>query len=99
MSDAQSILLQCVTGLIAGGFIGAAFFGALWWTTQQITISRHPSSLFLTSLLVRMSLLAGGLFAMTRIGAAAVFAAMCGILMARHCLIRVVSASATGADR
>lgn len=99
MSGVQSILLQCVTGLLAGVFIGAVHFGGLWWTTQQLTVSQRPGALFLTSLLIRMSLLVGMLFAMTRIGAATVLASVFGTLIARFCLIRIINAYPTGADR
>lgn len=100
MSDAQTVLLQSAaeltTGFVVGILLGVAFFGGLWWTTQRLMSCRNPSLLVLTSLLLRMGVLAVGLFALTHVGPGAVVAAGCGVLLVRCWMIRVVGRPSTG---
>ena len=101
MSDIQTALFQRAAelsaGFLVGILLGLAFFGGLWWTTQRVISSHSPALLVFASLLLRMSVLAAGLFAMSQVGAGAVVAAGCGVLLVRCWMIRVLGRQSTGA--
>ena len=47
---------------IAGGLLGALFFGGLWWTVRKGLASKQPAFWFLGSLLLRMSIAVAGFY-------------------------------------
>ncbi|MEI9896709.1 MAG: ATP synthase subunit I [Chthoniobacter sp.] len=51
---------------IAGGALGALFFGGLWWTLRKGMASPRPALWFLGSLLVRMGLVLPGFYLVGR---------------------------------
>lgn len=83
MIDIQSITV----GLVIGAAVGLQFFGGLWWTAQRLVAGRHPARLLLTSFVIRISLLGIGLYAASRLGAAAVLAAGAAALAVRQLVI------------
>ena len=42
--------------LLAGGVLGAIFFGGLWWTVCKSVVSAQPALWIFTSLVVRMGI-------------------------------------------
>ena len=48
--------LTLVLAWMAGGMLGAIFFGGLWWTVLKGVSSKQPALLFFGSLLLRMSI-------------------------------------------
>ena len=48
--------LPLILAWIAGGLLGAVFFGGLWWTIQKGVSSEQPVLWFFGSLLLRMSM-------------------------------------------
>jgi F1F0 ATPase subunit 2 len=54
--------LSLVLAWMAGGVLGAMFFGGLWWTVRKGVSSRQPALWFFGSLLLRMSLALAGLY-------------------------------------
>lgn len=54
--------LTLVLAWLAGGLIGAMFFGGLWWTVQRGVSSPHPALWFMGSLMVRMGLALAGFY-------------------------------------
>jgi F1F0 ATPase subunit 2 len=57
MNDALTWILSWV----AGGLLGATFFGGLWWTVLQAASSRKPALLLVASFVVRMAVALTGL--------------------------------------
>ena len=57
MNDPLRLMLSGV----AGGLLGAIFFGGLLWTVRKGLASRQPALWFLGSLLLRMSIALGGI--------------------------------------
>ncbi|BDI32109.1 F1F0 ATPase [Capsulimonas corticalis] len=51
----NEILLRIAAG-IAGGLLGAIFFGGLWWTVRKGIASERPAFWFFGSLMTRMSI-------------------------------------------
>ncbi len=52
--------LSLIVAWMAGGGLGAIFFGGLWWTVQKGASSPRPALWFLGSMLVRMSIALAG---------------------------------------
>ena len=58
MNDVLPLALAGVAGL----FLGAMFFGGLWWTVRKGVSSARPALWFFGSLLLRMSLALAGFY-------------------------------------
>jgi F1F0 ATPase subunit 2 len=54
--------LTLVLAWVAGGALGAMFFGGLWWTVQKGVSSTRPALWFFGSLLLRMSVALAGFY-------------------------------------
>lgn len=54
--------LNLVSALAAGFFLGAVFFGGLWWTVQRGLSSKRPALWFLGSLLLRTGTATAGFY-------------------------------------
>ena len=54
--------LKLMLAWLAGGTLGAIFFGGLWWTVQKGLSSKQPALWFFLSLLLRMSITLGGFY-------------------------------------
>ena len=51
---------------LAGGALGAIFFGGLWWTVRRGIASRQPALWFFASLVLRTSVALGGFYLVGR---------------------------------
>jgi F1F0 ATPase subunit 2 len=76
--------------LIYGGFLGAVFFGGLWWTIQRALTAANPARWFAGSLLLRMSLVLAGFYAIAGAGWQALMVSLIGFLLSRMVVTRVV---------
>jgi F1F0 ATPase subunit 2 len=47
---------------LAGGLLGAIFFGGLWWTVRKGVLSPRPALWFFGSGLLRMSIVLAGFY-------------------------------------
>ena len=54
--------LRLVWAWVAGGMLGALFFGGLWWTVRKGVVSKQPALWFLGSLLLRTGILLAGFY-------------------------------------
>ena len=54
--------LTLVLAWLAGGVLGAIFFGGLWWTVRKGMSSKQPALWFLGSLLLRMTIALAGFY-------------------------------------
>lgn len=55
-------LLSLAVPLAAGVFLGAVFFGGLWWTVVRGVSSPRPALWFIGSKLLRMGVALGGFY-------------------------------------
>lgn len=93
-------MIELIAGLGAGTLLGAAYFGGLWLTVRRVLDRASPGPLALVSYLLRLGVLGAGLWAVVRLaGVGALFAALVGILMVRHLLIRRLAPGAEIAGR
>lgn len=54
--------LMLVLAALAGGLLGAVFFGGLWLTVNKGLLSKRPLLWLLASLIFRMSITLGGFY-------------------------------------
>ncbi len=58
----MSDTLMLVMAGLAGGVLGAVFFGGLWWTVRRGLASTQPALWFVGSLVLRTSVVVGGFY-------------------------------------
>jgi F1F0 ATPase subunit 2 len=78
------------SALVMGLLLGAIFFGGLWWTVRIGMAARYPAAWFSVSLLFRTCLIVGGFYYIAADGLQAVLLCMCGFLIARAAVNRLV---------
>jgi F1F0 ATPase subunit 2 len=72
-----------VLAWIAGGVLGAIFFGGLWWTVRKAVSSRQPALWFFASLLLRMSIVLAGFYSVSSGHWERLLLCLLGFVMAR----------------
>ncbi|MFM2484683.1 N-ATPase subunit AtpR [Celerinatantimonas yamalensis] len=80
--------LQAGLALLAGGILGAIFFGGLWWTVQHGATSTTPARWFISSFIVRTGITLFGFYA---VGAGQLLQLGCcllGFMLARAITLR-----------
>ena len=87
MSDYTTLTLS----FVAGAFLGAIFFGGLWWTVQKAITSKQPAIWFLGSLLLRTGLIVTGFYLVAEGHWSRLVACLLGFLMARFLVVRRLS--------
>jgi F1F0 ATPase subunit 2 len=79
MSDTLTLALAWV----AGGVLGAMFFGGLWWTVRTGVSSKQPALWFFGSLLLRMSIALAGFYFVSGGHGERLLLCLLGFVMAR----------------
>lgn len=72
-----------ISALTVGSFVGAIFFGGLWWTVRNALTANNAALWFLLSLVLRMGVALAGFFGVSSGGWQSVLLCLCGFLMAR----------------
>ena len=85
MNDSGTLLLT----VLAGGALGAMYFGGLWWTVQRSLASPQPALWVFSSLMVRMALTLAGFYWLGGGRWELMLACLAGFLIARSIVIRV----------
>jgi F1F0 ATPase subunit 2 len=76
-------------GSVVGGIgLGLFYFGGLWWTVNRIQTAGSPVAIYLTSLVLRGSVVLICLFLILQAGVLPMLAAMVGFVMVRLVLVR-----------
>jgi F1F0 ATPase subunit 2 len=75
--------LTLVLAWMAGGVLGAIFFGGLWWTVRKGVSSPRPALWFLGSMLLRMSIALAGFYFVGRGHWERLLLCLLGFVMAR----------------
>lgn len=63
MTETPPMFSSLVLAGLAGALLGAFFFGGLWWTTRRAAASEQPALWFVSSLVLRLLVVLGGLYA------------------------------------
>lgn len=75
--------LPLVLAAIAGGLLGAIFFGGLWWTVRKSLGSAQPALWLFASLLVRSGVVLAGFYVVAGVDWQRWLACLAGFLVAR----------------
>lgn len=83
--DALSLLLAW----LAGGALGAFFFGGLWWTVRKGLIARNPALWVFASVLLRTGVTLAGFYWVAGADWQRLLACLVGFVMARQITMRL----------
>ena len=84
----MSDVLELPLALLAGAFLGAFFFGGLWWTVHKGVTSERPALWFLGSLLLRTSMILAGFYVVSQGHWSRLVACLIGFLIARVIVVK-----------
>ena len=90
--------LMLVLAWVAGGMLGAIFFGVLWWTVRKAISSKQPAMWFSGSLLLRMSIALAGFYFVGRDHWDRLLASLLGFVMARLAVMWMTRSSQGSQD-
>ena len=85
-------MTETVNWVLAGGagvFLGAFFFGGLWWTVRKGVSSKRPALLFLGSLLLRTGMTLAGFYVVSGGHWQRLLACLLGFALARFIVTRL----------
>ena len=85
--------LTLVLAWVAGGALGAMFFGGLWWTVQKALSSKRPALWCFGSLLLRMCLTLAGFYYVAGGHWQRLLACLLGFVIARLIVTRLTGAA------
>jgi F1F0 ATPase subunit 2 len=77
-----------IGALLFGGLLGTIFFAGLWWTIRSALARANPAPWFAGSLLLRMSLILVGFYAVATAGWQPLVLSLIGFLGARIAVTR-----------
>ena len=80
--------LYLMLALLEGILLGVFFFAGLWWTVRQLDSSKHVSLLFLTSMLLRTSVVILGFYFILGDNWQRLLAGLLGFVIARIIITR-----------
>lgn len=83
-----------ILAALAGGALGAVYFGGLWLTVRRLAHTRRPTLWLLSSFFVRTALTLLGFYLVLRMGWATLLACLVGFLLARVLLMRQLGSAA-----
>lgn len=89
MLDASGGVWVWAGSLLAGGALGAVFFGGLWWTVQRGAASSTPTRWFVGSFVLRTATVLAGFYAVGAGQPARLLLCMLGFLLARAIVLRM----------
>jgi F1F0 ATPase subunit 2 len=90
-------ILFLAASTAAGAALGAAFFGGLWLTVRKGVSSQQPALLFMSSLLLRMSVALLGFYVVSGGHWERLLACLVGFTAARVIMTRMTELNASGA--
>ena len=86
-------LLILAFALVAGGLLGAMFFGGLWWTVVRAISSKQPALWFLGSMLLRTGIALSGFYFVAGGDWKRLLASLLGFIIARLVVTRLTRAA------
>jgi F1F0 ATPase subunit 2 len=95
MTDLLTLLLAWV----AGGLLGAVFFGGLWWTVRGATSVKRPGLWLLGSLVVRSGIALSGFYFVSGGHWQRLLLCLLGFIMARLVVTRLTRPSSDNPTR
>lgn len=88
--------LELAAALLAGGALGAFFFGGLWWTLRRGLVSTQPALWIVASLLLRVGVTVVGFYVVGQGDWRRLLAALIGFLLVRLAITARPASSTVG---
>ncbi len=85
----EDLILSLSLAFLAGGLLGIAFFGGLWWTVRRGLASKHPAGWFFGSTLLRTGLAVAGFWFVSGGDWRRLLACLAGFITARMGVARL----------
>jgi len=82
-------LLALLLALLAGGALGAFFFGGLWWTVRRGLAANQPALWMLSSALLRVGVALAGFYGVAGGDWRRLVACLIGFVVARQITLRL----------
>jgi F1F0 ATPase subunit 2 len=95
MIDPLTLLLAWM----AGGVLGALFFGGLWWTVRRVVSAKQPALWIFGSLLLRTSAAVAGFYVVSGPHWDRLLSCLLGFVMARLLVTRLTRSSGESTRR
>ena len=95
MNDALTLMMAA----LAGGALGALFFGGLWWTVRRGATSQRPALWFFGSALLRMGTVLSGFYLVADGQWQRLLICLLGFVMARFVVTRLSRPSGQDSTR
>lgn len=89
MNELMSPVFALLLALLAGALLGVFFFVGLWWTVRKLESSKHVALLFLTSMLLRTSVVILGFYFILGDNWQHLIAGLLGFVLARIIVTRL----------
>ena len=86
----MSNVIVLALALVAGGALGAIFFGGLWWTVSKGIPSKEPALWLFGSLILRTSLVVAGFYIVARGHWDRALLCLMGFVIARYVVARLI---------
>lgn len=83
------MILDIGVGATVGVLCGVVFFAGLRWTISRLATARRPAALVITSLLIRVAVVAGALVVFSDGRLTRVLAGLAGLLVVRTAMVSV----------
>ncbi|MFH5836452.1 ATP synthase subunit I [Proteiniclasticum sp. C24MP] len=80
--------MKMILAFIVGALLGAVFFGGLYLTVRKLNSIKHPALFMMLSLILRLVILAGGIYLIMDGEIKNLLSAMAGILIVRFVMIQ-----------
>lgn len=80
--------MKMILAFIVGALLGVVFFGGLYVTVKKLSSMKYPALFMMLSLLVRLVIMAGGIYLIMDGEIRNLLSAMAGILIVRFLMIQ-----------
>ncbi len=85
----MSETIYVVLAVFAGFFLGAFFFGGLWWTIKKGVSSAHPALFFIVSMIIRTGIILVGFYSVSCAHWERFLGCLIGFIIARIIVMRL----------
>ena len=95
-ADGHALVFELAVTALAGGLLGAIFFGGLWWTARRGAASPLPALWFFGSLLLRMGITLSGFYVVAGGHWDRMLTCLLGFVVARMVVMRLTRSPPQG---
>ncbi len=85
--------------LLVGGFLGAVYFGGLYYSVRKMEKVKHPALLMIASFIIRMGILVGVFYYVSKGGYKDMLFTLLGVVLVRYFIIFKTKKSIPKSDK